>query len=400
MLCRRAYRFKLEPNTEQTQKLYQLAGARRFICNWALARRNEFYKASGKTLPASQLSRELTQLKQQEDRLWFQEADSQLLQQALKDVDTAFQNFFAKRGRFPKFKSRNRGHFAFRIPQRVKVENGRRGAPGRVYCPKIGWIGIRQSQEVEGITKSATFKRDACGDWFVTLTTEFEMPDTALAPPENPVGVDLGLKEFVTLSDGTAIGAPQFFRKSAGTLKKAQRVLSRRKLGSKRRGKAKQKAAQVHRKAANQRGDFVHKVTTRLVQEYDAICIEDLNVRGMAKNHSLALSIHDVAFGEFRRQLAYKCQWQRKHLSVVSRWFPSSKMCGVCGVLNDTLTLADREWTCCCGVTHQRDANAAGNILKEGVRLLEGLRILAVGQTDKQNARGQNVRLATASCSG
>ncbi len=388
MILRRVYRFKLEPNTEQTQKLYQLAGARRFVCNWALARRNEFYKAEGKTIPASQLSRELTQLKQQEDRLWLQEADSQLLQQALKDVDKAFQNFFSKRGRFPKFKSRNRGHFAFRIPQRVKVENG------RVYCPKIGWVRIRQSQKVEGTTKSATFKRDACGDWFVTLTCEFEVSDEPKPEPQNPVGVDLGLKDFVTLSNGESVAAPKFFRKSAGKLKKAQRVLSRRKPGSKRRGKAKQKVARVHRKVANQRGDFVHKVTTRLVQEYDAVCIEDLNVLGMAKNHSLAKSVLDVAFGEFRRQLAYKCLWHRRHLLVVSRWFPSSKLCGACGVLNDALTLSDREWECCCGVVHHRDANAACNILKEG------LRTLTVGQTDRLNARGQNVRLATASSSG
>ncbi len=361
MILRRVYRFKLEPNAEQIQKLYQLAGARRFVCNWALARRNKFYKAEGKTLPAAQLSRELTQLKQQEDRLWLQEADSQLLQQALKDVDKAFQNFFARRGKFPKFKSRSRGHFAFGIPQRVKVE------AGRVYCPKIGWVRIRQSQDVEGVTKSATFKRDACGDWFVTLTAEFEMPDTALAAPQNPVGVDLGLKDFVTLSNGESVAAPKFFRKSAKKLKKAQRVLSRRKPGSKRRGKAKQQVARVHRKVANQRGDFVHKVTARLAREYDAVCIEDLNVRGMAKNHSLALSISDVAFGEFRRQLAYKLQWAGKHLSVVSRWFPSSKLCGACGVLNDALTLGDREWECCCGVVHPRDANAAGNILKEGL---------------------------------
>jgi putative transposase len=170
--------------------------------------------------------------------------------------------------------------------------------------------------------------------------------------------------------------------------------LSRRKAGSKRRGKAKQKVARVHRKVANQRGDFVHKVTARLVREYDAVCIEDLNVKGMAKNHSLSLSIHDVAFGEFRRQLAYKCLWHRRHLLTVSRWFPSSKLCGVCGVLNDALTLWDREWECSCGVVHHRDANAACNILKEG------LRIFAVGQTEKQNARGQNVRLATASSSG
>ncbi len=393
MKLRRAYRFKLEPNAEQTQKLYQLAGARRFVCNWALARRNEFYKANGKTIPAAQLSQELTQLKKQEDRLWLQEADSQLLQQALKDVDKAFQSFFAKRGKFPKFKSRKAGHFAFRIPQRVKVDGCPLGG-SKVYCPKIGWIRIRQSQEIEGETKSATFKRDACGDWFVALTAEFEMPDTAVAPPENPIGVDAGLKDFVFLSNGESTPAPRLFRKLEKKLGKAQRVLARRKAGSNRRDDAKLRVAKVHRKVANSRADFVHKTTSDLVQRFDFIGIENLNVKGIAKNKRLSKSVLDASLGELRRQLEYKCSWNRRHLVVISRWFPSSKMCRCCGAINDALTLSDRVWLCDCGVTHNRDHNAAQNILNEAFRNF------AEGHSEKKNARGQNVRLATASNSG
>ena len=398
MIYRRVYRFKLEPNAEQTKQLYQLSGARRFICNWALARRNEFYKAEGKTIPAAQLSQELTQLKKQEDRLWLQEADSQLLQQALKDVDKAFQNFFAKRGKFPKFKSRKAGHFAFRIPQRVKVDGCPLGG-SKCYCPKIGWIRIRQSQEIEGQPKSATFKRDACGDWFVTLTAEFEMPDTtkgrpfALAAPQTPVGVDAGLKEFVFLSNGQSTPAPRLFRKLEKKLAKAQRVLARRKAGSSRRAIAKLRVAKIHRKTTNCRADFVHKTTSDLVQRFDFIGIEDLNVKGMSKNHRLSKSVLDAALGELRRQLEYKCAWNRRHLVVISRWFPSSKMCRCCGAINDALTLSDRVWLCDCGVTHNRDENAAINILNES------LRNFAEGHSEKKNARGATVSLATASAS-
>lgn len=387
MIHYRVYRFKLEPTATQAPKLYQLAGARRFVYNWALARRNEFYKAEGKTIPAAQLSQELTQLKRQEDHLWLKEADSQLLQQALKDVDRAFQNFFARRSKFPKFKSRKVGHFAFRIPQRVKVESS------KCYCPKIGWIRIRQSQQIEGETKSATFKRDACGDWFVTLTAEFEMPDTALVPPENPIGVDAGLKDFVFLSNGESVPAPRLFRRLEKKLGKAQRVLSRRKAGSNRRTDAKLKVAKVHRKIANCRADFVHKTTTDLVKRFDLIGIEDLNVKGLAKT-KLSKSVLDAALGELRRQLEYKTLWNRRYLAVVSRWFPSSRMCRCCGAINDALTLSDRTWPCDCGVTHDRDHNAALNILNEACRNF------AEGHSEKRNARGQNVRLATASSFG
>lgn len=386
MTLNRAYRFRLEPNSLQEQGLYRLAGSRRFVYNWGLDLRKNYYATMGTTPPSEEISRLLTHLKERPETAWLQEADSQLIQQAVKDVDRSFQNFFAKRAKFPKFQSKKQGRYSFRIPQRVKVESG------KVYCPKIGWIKIRQSQEIEGATKSATFKRTADDHWFVTLVAEFEMPDVPLPEPKTAVGIDLGLHDFVTLSNGESVPAPKFFRKSAVKLKRAQRVLSRRKPGSKRRAKAKLKVAKVHQKISYQRGDFVHKLTTGLVRKYDAICIENLNVSALAKTklRGHSKSILDAAFGEFERQLKYKTAWNRKHLGQIDRWFPSSKLCHGCGAVNDALTLSDRTWLCGCGKFHNRDFNASRNILTEG------LRVLAAGHADNQNARGRRIRPATA----
>lgn len=380
MILRRVYRFKLEPTLTQTQKLYQQAGSRRFVYNWALARRIEVYEATKEGLRYVEQNKALTQLKKQEATLWLKDADSQALQEALRDLDKEFQNFFAKRSRFPKFASKNKGHFAFRIPQRVRVESG------KVYCPKIGWIRIRQSQEVEGVTKSATFKRNACGEWFVTLTAEFEMPDTALPAPKKPIGLDFGLVDTITRSDGRSVEAPKFYRKSTKKLRKAQRKLSRAKIGSNRRQGAKLRVAKVHRKIANCRADFLHKLTTGLTREFDHVGIEDLNLTALAKTklRGHAKSWNDAAMGEFVRQLEYKCLGNRVHLVKVDRFFPSSKLCGACGVVNGTLTLSDREWSCECGVTYKRDENAAQNILRQSIAV--------VGQTKALNAQGATVR--------
>jgi putative transposase len=363
----------------------RLAGARRFVWNWALDRRKAYYAEHGKTIPAAQLSAELTALKQQPETAWLKEADSQVLQQTLKDLDRAFRNFFGKRARFPRFKSRKRDPLRFRIPQRVKL------ADSKVSVPKVGSVRLRQSQPVDLPTKSATFRRSAAGRWYVTLTAEFEMPDVALPTPDpaNIVGIDLGLKDFATFSAGSdlePIPAPKFFRAGQRKLRRAQRKLSRRKPESKRRAKAKRDVSKIHQRIANQRGDFLHKLSTDLVDSHDGICIEDLSLKGLART-KLAKSFTDASMGEFRRQLTYKCVWNRKHLSVIDRWFPSSKTCNHCGASNETLTLSDRHWVCGgCGSVHDRDLNAANNIWDEG------LRILAVGHTDKQNARGAGVR--------
>ncbi len=354
---RKVYRFQVNPTPAQAEQLYQMAGAKRFVFNWALARRKDHYAEHGEGLSAKVLSADLTDLKKRPDTEWLKGVDSQLLQQALKDVDRAYQNFFDKRSRFPRFKSRKRETPSFRIPQRVKVENG------KVYVPKVGWVKVRQSQDVDCKTKSATFKRDATGKWYVTLTAEFEMPDVPLSPAraENVVGIDLGLKDFAVLSTGERIAPPPHYRLLERRLAKAQRRLSRRQKGSKNRDKARAAVAKVHLKIRNQRGDFLHKLTTSLIREHDGLCIEDLSLKGMART-KLSKSVLDAALGEFRRQLEYKSVWHRKHLAVMDRWFPSSKLHMVCGALNDALTLSDRTWLCGCGETMHRDLNAAENI--------------------------------------
>ena len=398
---RKVYRFRMEPTQAQSEALLRMAGARRWVWNWGLARRKETYAATGKGLTYNQQAALLTALKKQPETAWLKEADSQLLQQALQDLDRAFKAFFEKRAGFPQFKSKKRDEPRFRIPQRVKVEGS------KVYIPKVGWVKIRQSQPIDCAIKGATFKRDTEGHWYVTLTAEFAMPDVPLPPahPERVVGIDLGLKDFAVLSDGTRIAPPKFYRKGLSKLRRAQRALSRKQKGSKNRDKARHRLNKVHTKVRNQRQDWLHKLTTDLVTRYDGLCIEDLNLKGMART-KLSKSVLDTALGEFRRQLEYKSIWHRKHLVVIDRFFPSSKLCRECGSVNQSLKLSGRVWTCGCGAVHDRDLNAALNIKAEALlsprsgempltpRSGEGVRHIpvAVGHTETQNAWGATVR--------
>jgi putative transposase len=381
LIHRKAYRFRMRPKRSQQQSLNRMAGARRWVWNWALRRWRDTYAATGKSISLQQLSAELTALKQQPATAWLNEIDSQALQQVLKDLRQAFTNFFAKRARCPRFKGRKRDLFRFRIPQRVTVKDG------KVYVPKVGWVRIRQSQPVEGTTKSATFRRDACGHWYVTFTVEFEMPDVALPMPDpaKVAGIDLGLKVFAAITGRKPVPNPRFFRTGQRKLKRAQRAVSRRKKDSRRKAKAQRRVGRLHRTIANQRKDFLHKLTTKLVNEHDGLCIEDLSLKGLART-KLAKSFADAAMGEFRRQLKYKSEWDRKHLVVIDRWFPSSRLCRGCGKVNAALTLSDRHWVCDCGMVHDRDDSAAINIRDEG------LRMLAVGRPESLNAQGDTVR--------
>jgi len=378
---RKAHRFRMRPTRSEEHSLNRMAGARRWVWNWALGRWRDTYAATGKSITLKQLSVELTALKEQPDTAWLKEVDSQAIQQVLKDLHRAFTNFFEKRARYPRFKGRKRDPLRFRIPQRVTIKDG------RVYVPKIGWVRIRQSQPVEGTTKSATFRRDVIGHWYVTLTVEFEMPEVPLALPEpaKVAGIDLGLKVFAAITGKKPVPNPRFFRTGQRKLKRASRAVSRRKNDSRRKAKARRRVARIHHKIANQRKDFLHKLTTKLVNEHDGLCIEDLSLRGLART-KLAKSFADAAMGEFRRQLTYKSEWHRKHLAVIDRWFPSTRLCRGCGAVNAELTLSDRHWVCACGMVHDRDESAAINIRDEG------LRVLAVGHTDKQNAQGDTVR--------
>jgi putative transposase len=285
-----------------------------------------------------------------------------------------------------------------------------------VYVPKVGWIRIFQSQTVDCPTKSATFKRDACGHWFVTLTAEFELPDVPLSPvhSEAVIGVDAGLKDFIVLSapsplgaavgarsDGQRVAAPKFYRKGQRKLKRAQRQLSKRKKGSQNRNKAKKRVARIHKKISHQRQDFLHKLSTTLVREHDGVAIEDLNLKGLVKT-KLAKSFNDASHGEFKRQLEYKSLWNQKWFVKIGRFFPSSKLHAACGTIKTDLTLSDRYWLCACGALIDRDANAALNIKLEGLKQMAtmpegtsyGQEIVAAGQTETLNACGAYVRLS------
>jgi len=384
-IVHKSYKFRLRPTPSQSKTMSRFAGSRRFIWNWGLARRKEYYAEHGRIIPSSQLSAELTALKRQPETSWLAESHAQLLQQTLRDLDRAFCVFFSGSRRFPKFKSKKSDRQRFRIPQRVKIVGS------HIRIPKIGLVRIFLSQPVDFPIKNATFSRDATGKWFVSLATTFDMPDVPLPPasPDDAVGIDLGLKDFVTLSTGERVPSPRFYRKSKRKLRRLQRVLSRRKNGSGRRKKAKLAVAKHHQKISNKRKDFLHKLSTSIIRRFGVVCVEDLSIKGLART-KLSMSFNDAALGEFLRQLEYKSTWNRKHFAQVNRFFPSTKMCGGCGAINDSLTLSDRTWECGCGLKHDRDLNASRNILKEG------LRMLAEGHSDSQNARGARRRPATA----
>ena len=362
---RKVFKFKLEPTAEQQHQLHRFAGARRFVYNWGLNRCRAHSKETGKGISWKQLSDEFTALKSQPGFAWLREIDSQALQQALADLKRAFVNFFEKRARYPRFKRRKDTRQSFRIPQRVKVEKS------QVSVPKMGWIKIRQSQPVDCPTKSATFKRDACGNWLVTLVAEFELLEREAAQVrlEDVAGGDAGLNTFLTLSDETEIDNPRFYRAAERQLRRAQRRLSRRREGSRNRAKARLRVAKIHDRVAHQRSDFAHQLSFLLISKFLALSFESVHTRGLAKP-KLAKSVLDAAWGMFFRQAEYKGRWYNRQVVFVGRCFPSTKLCSECGYVNESLTLSDREWDCPnCGRHHQRDKNAAKNLQCEGFRI-------------------------------
>lgn len=371
MLVHKTLRYKLQPTPAQEQTFVQWAGACRWLWNYMLAWRREA-KATGQKMPTwAEQCRHLTTLKQQPETLWLKEVYAHTLQATLKHLDKAYGTFFAalkqrKKGTStrkvgpPKFKSK-RGKQAFAFPDGIQV------AGGYVWLPKIGWVRYRDSRLVEGQVKTATVKREASG-WYLCLTCEVEIPEYGRVPLDerNTVGIDLGLTSLLVSTQGHDIPAPKFYRKAQKQLAKAERIKSRRKKGSNRRKKQQQKVARLHEKVANQRRDFLHKLSTRLVRENQAVFAENLNVKGLGRTH-LAKSVHDVGWSLFLGMLAYKAKWKSKTFHQVNRFFASSKTCYTCGARNE-IELKDRMFVCCgCGSHVLRDYNAALNIRRQGL---------------------------------
>jgi len=379
---RRAYRFRMEPTKEQESALLRQAGARRFVYNWALDRRRAYYQEHGKGISARQLSNELTALKKQPETSWLQGVDSQALQQALRDLDRAFEAFYAGRARYPRFRSRKRDTPTFRIPQRVRL------ADGRVYVPKIGWVRVRQSREVDGAIKSAAFRCTATGKWYVTLNVEFLMPDAPLpkVEPCKVVGVAALPGGSIALSDGTTVSPPAHLRRTQRRLARSHRALARKAEGSRNWRKAWQKVARLNVRVTNQRRDFLHKLTTRLVNDADAVCVEDRTFDSLARTKR-GEGRHDAALGTLREQLAYKARWHLKHLVIVDAGDALGETCSRCGYVDRGSMPSDRTRECpSCGLELDRHVNSARNVLYYGLQHL-----VAAGHAETENACGGEV---------
>jgi putative transposase len=359
-----SYRIRAYPNGAPRRLLARWFGAARWLWNTALEIRSEAYGTCGLTLTGNDISRWLTQWKRTAGHQWLAEVPATCLTQCLRNQDTAFRNFFAGRARYPRFKRKNTaGSLRFQ-------DAGTGWARGVVSLPKLGSLKVAESLPAVARPDLVTLSRDAAGRYHVSFGAEVQT--SLLRITHRVVGVDVGLTHLATLSTGEKIPNPKRYHARLRYLRQQQRCLARRQKGSRRREKQRLRVARAHARVRHERQCALHTLTTRLVREFDLIFIEDLNVKGMARGlHARAL--HDVAFSEVRRQLTYKSAWYGKILETVDRWYPSSKTCSQCQYRLDVLRLDERQWTCPrCGITHDRDVNAARNLLAEGLRQLAG----------------------------
>jgi putative transposase len=358
----RTYKFRLYPNREQSELLARHFGCARFVYNHFLNQRKEQYRLTGKSDNFYAQERSLTELKKQKATAWLKEVNSQSLQFALRSLETAYTNFFKKRAKFPNFKSKHSKN-SFTVPQHVSIVGG------RLFLPKFKeGIKCHVHREITGKVGKATISKTPSGKYFVSVFTEEEYV-TPVKKSGKSVGVDMGLKDLLITSEGETFKNNRYTKRYERKLAKAQRHLSRKKKGSRGFENQKLKVARLHEKIANSRADYLHKCSISLVRRYDTICIEDLNVKGMEKNHRLTKSITDASWGIFVSMLTYKAEWNGKKVVKIDRYFPSSQTCNVCGYVNKhTKDLSVREWECpVCHTHHDRDVNAAINILRFGL---------------------------------
>jgi putative transposase len=358
---KRAYKYRFYPTQEQAQTLAQTFGCVRVVYNWALHTRSTAYKERGEKLFYNQLAAVLPALK--EERPWLKEVSSVPLQQSLRNLERAFKNFFERRATYPTFKKRQNAQSATYASNAFKWD-GSALTLAKMDAPLD--IHLHRALPKNSKPSSVTISKDCAGRYFVSLLVEEDIQPLPVV--NTMVGIDLGLTSMVILSTGEAVGNPRFYRKEEKKLAKAQRRHAKKKKGSKNRNKARVKVARVHACINDRRRDYQHKLSTRIVRENQVICLESLAVKNMVKNHCLAKSISDVGWGEFVRQLEYKAQWYGRTLVKIDRWYPSSKTCHNCKYVLEELDLEVRTWECPeCKTFHERDTNAALNILAEGL---------------------------------
>ncbi|MGO4615920.1 RNA-guided endonuclease InsQ/TnpB family protein [Nocardia sp. 2YAB30] len=368
------YNFRLYPTVGQQRSLAKAFGCARVVYNDALRARQEAF-AAGQRISDGELSKRLTESKHTSERKWLREVSSVVLQQAVADLNVAYRNFFTSVGGIrkgarvaaPKYRSRkdNRQSIRFTKNSRFAVTAGR-----RLRLPKVGVKPVRWSRELPSEPSSVTIVKDAAARYFASFVVEVE--SELLPQSDSEVGIDLGLTSFAVLSNDTVVENPRFLRRAERKLRKAQQSLSRKDKGSRNRAKARVRVARAHARVADARRDHAHKQSTAIIRDNQAVFVEDLCVKGLACTR-LAKSVHDAGWSMFTRMLEEKSARYGRHFGKVDRWFPSSQLCSVCGALGGKKSLQVREWTCMCGVTHDRDVNAARNIWPQGVRPVQRL---------------------------
>ncbi|WP_121616547.1 IS200/IS605 family element RNA-guided endonuclease TnpB [Virgibacillus halodenitrificans] len=374
MLVNKAYKFRIYPTKEQEILIAKTIGCSRFVFNRFLGQWNDTYKETGKGLTYNSCSSELTKLKS--ELVWLKEVDSIALQSSLKNLADSYTRFFKKQNKAPRFKSKKNNVQSYT----TKETNNNIAIVGNsIKLPKLGLVRFAKSREVHGRILNATVRRNPSGKYFVSILAETEVQP--LEKTESSIGIDLGITDFAILSDGRRINNNKFTIKIEKKLKREQRKLSRRALNAKNNGinlfdaknyqKQKRKVARLHERVMNQRNDFLNKLSTEIIKNHDIVCIEDLNTKGMLRDHKLAKSISDVSWSAFVSKLEYKANWYGKTIVKINRWFPSSQVCSNCGHQDGKKSLEIRDWTCSvCHKHHDRDINASKNILAEGLRTL------------------------------
>ena len=378
------YRFRIYPNKAQREYLARVFGCARYIYNWAKELCSSTYEETGETLSVRDTQRRLTQYKKQDEVSWLNNVSNAPLQQALADLGRAYTNFFKGRAKYPRFKrkrSRQSARFVGSSFKLIATPYGPKLHLARM--PRGPKIKVNWHRPMDEDVSSCTVVQESDGSYYVTCVTERAMPK--LPRTNAAVGIDLGLTDAIVTSDRWKSGNPRFLRQAQQRLKREQRSLSRKKVGSNRWRRQKKRVARAYAKVKSARRTWIHKQTTRIVEKYDVICVETLGVKNLMRNHCLAFSIGDVAWSEIVRQLEYKSGWYGKELVKIDRFFPSSKTCSACGHERDQLPLSVRQWTCEeCGAEHDRDFNAAQNICRVGLTL--------TGSLLASKARGQCVR--------
>lgn len=359
----KSFKYRIYPTLSQAILLNKHIGCSRYIYNYGLERKIKEYARTKKSVSRFRLSAEITLLKKDPKFDWLKGVNAQTLQSALSNLEAAFTSFFKRTKKFPQFKSKKNTHQSFQIPAHTAVNFKTK----KVIIPKFReGIKCRFDREFTGKIKTTTVSKTPTGKYFISILVETEdtIPNKAPIDENKAVGVDLGIKAFATLSDGTEIQNPKYLKKALKKLKRLQRSVSRKKKGSNSRKKAVKLLARQYEKVTNKRKDFLHKTSKYLIDHYDTICLETLSARDMMKGHRLAQALSDISIGMFNAYMDYKAEWYGKNILRIGQFEPSSKMCS-CGHIHRGLKLSDRVWTCpACGSVNQRDLLAAQNIKK------------------------------------